>query len=51
MSPYLSCDDKYIDNCYPHTSILIDLLQVLFTTIEPTYIVECVSMLGVLQLG
>jgi hypothetical protein len=46
MSPYLSCDEKYIDNGYPHTNILNDLLQVLFITIKPTYIVECGSMLG-----
>jgi len=46
MSPYLSCEQKYIDNGYPHTSILYDLLQILFTNIEPTYIVECGSMLG-----
>ena len=46
ISPYLSCDKKYIDNLYPHTNILYDLLQILFTNIEPTYIVECGSMLG-----
>lgn len=46
ISPYSSCEEKYIDNGYPHTNILPDLLQVLFTTIEPTYIVECGSMLG-----
>ena len=45
-SPYLSCEEKYIDNGYPHTNILYDLLQMLFTNIEPTYIVECGSMLG-----
>lgn len=45
-SPYLSCDDKYIDYGYPHTNILYDLLQILFTNLEPTYIVECGSMLG-----
>ena len=45
-SPYLSCEEKYIDNGYPHTNILYDLLQILFTNIEPTYIVECGSMLG-----
>ena len=45
-SPYLSCEEKYIDNGYPHTNILYDLLQVLFTNIEPNYIVECGSMLG-----
>ena len=46
QSPYLSCDEKYIDNGYPHTNILYDLLQILFTNIEPNYIVECGSMLG-----
>ena len=46
ISPYLSCEEKYIDNGYPHTNILYDLLQILFTNIEPTYIVECGSMLG-----
>lgn len=45
-SPYLSCEEKYIDNGYPHTNILYDLLQVLFINIEPNYIVECGSMLG-----
>ena len=45
-SPYTSCEEKYIDNGYPHTNILYDLLQILFTTIEPNYIVECGSMLG-----
>jgi hypothetical protein len=45
-SPYLSSEEKYIDNGYPHTNILYDLLQILFTNIEPTYIVECGSMLG-----
>lgn len=44
--PYLSCEEKYIDNGYPHTNILYDLLEILFTTIEPNYIVECGSMLG-----
>ena len=45
-SPYLSCEEKYIDNGYPHTNILCDLLEILFTNIEPSYIVECGSMLG-----
>ena len=45
-SPYLSCEEKYIDHGYPHTNILYDLLHILFTNIEPTYIVECGSMLG-----
>jgi predicted O-methyltransferase YrrM len=45
-SPYLSCEEKYIDNGYPHTNILYDLLEILFTNIEPTYIVECGSMVG-----
>ena len=45
-SPYLSCEEKYVDNGYPHTNILSDLLQILFTNIEPTYIVACGSMLG-----
>lgn len=45
-SPYLSCEEKYIDNGYPHTNILYDLLQILFTNIEPTFIIECGSMLG-----
>jgi hypothetical protein len=48
VSPYSSClyNGKYIDNGYPHTNILYDLLQILFTNIEPNYIVECGSMLG-----
>jgi hypothetical protein len=46
LSPYLSCEEKYVDNGYPHTNILSDLLQILFTNIEPNYIVECGSMLG-----
>jgi hypothetical protein len=45
-SPYLSCEEKYIDNGYPHTNILYDLLLILFKNIEPIYIVECGSMLG-----
>ena len=45
-SPYLTAEPKYIDNGYPHTNILTDLLQILFTTIDPTYIVECGSMIG-----
>jgi len=45
-SPYLSCEEKYIDNGYPHTKISDDLLQLLFTNLEPNYIVECGSMLG-----
>lgn len=45
-SPYSSCEEKYIDHGYPHTNILYDLLQILFTNIEPTYIVECGSMVG-----
>jgi len=45
-SPYLSCEEKYIDNGYPHTNILYDLLQILFTNIEPIFIIECGSMLG-----
>ena len=45
-SPYLSCEEKYVDNGYPHTNILRDLLQILFTNIEPNYVVECGSMLG-----
>ena len=46
VSPYSSCEEKYIDDGYPHTNILVDLLQILFRNIEPTYIVECGSMLG-----
>ena len=46
ISPYSSCEEKYIDGGYPHTNILYDLLQILFRNIEPTYIVECGSMLG-----
>lgn len=45
-SPYTSCEEKYVDHGYPHTNILPDLLKILFTTIRPTYIVECGSMLG-----
>jgi len=45
-SPYLSCDDKYIDYGYPHTNIETDLCEVLFKNIEPNYILECGSMLG-----
>lgn len=33
ISPYSSCEEKYIDNGYPHTNILDDLLQILFTKI------------------
>jgi hypothetical protein len=46
VSPYTSAEEKYIDNGYPHTNILTDLLHVVFSTVEPTYIVECGSMLG-----
>lgn len=46
ISPYSSCEEKYIDDGYPHTNILYDLLDILFTNIEPIYIVECGSMLG-----
>lgn len=46
VSPYSSCEEKYIDNGYPHTNISVDLLSILFTNIEPNYIVECGSMLG-----
>jgi hypothetical protein len=46
ISPYSSCEEKYIDNGYPHTNILPELLQILFTNMEPIYIVECGSMLG-----
>ena len=46
ISPYTSCEQKYVDNGYPHTNILPDLLKILFSNISPTYIVECGSMLG-----
>jgi len=46
ISPYLTTHQKYIDNRYPHTSIIPDLLTVLFNNNEPTYIVECGSMIG-----
>ena len=46
ISPYTTCEEKYIDNGYLHTNISTDLLQVLFTNFEPTYVVECGSMLG-----
>lgn len=46
QSPYLSCEEKYIDRGYPHTNIKKDLLEHLFHHIEPTYIVECGSMIG-----
>ena len=46
ISPYSSSDEKYIDNGYPHTNIVIDLLRILFLIKEPTYIVECGSMIG-----
>jgi predicted O-methyltransferase YrrM len=45
-SPYLNCEEKYVDNGYRHTNILCDLLEILFTNSEPNYIVECGSMLG-----
>jgi hypothetical protein len=46
ISPYSSCEEQYIDHGYPHTFIPTYLIQILFTTIRPTYIVECGSMLG-----
>ena len=45
-SPYVTADQNYIDVNYPHTNIIPDLLKILFNNIEPTYIVECGSMLG-----
>lgn len=45
-SPYLSTNESYVDHGYPHTNILPDLLEVLFKTLKPIYIVECGSMLG-----
>lgn len=45
-SPYSSADLKYVDNGYPHTNIQGDLLKILFSNIEPTYILECGSMIG-----
>lgn len=45
-SPYLSSNESYVDHGYPHTNILYDLLQILFSNIPPDYIVECGSMLG-----
>lgn len=46
QSPYLSAENKYIDNGYPHTNIKKELIKVLFENIEPNYIVECGSMVG-----
>lgn len=46
VSPYTTAEEKYIDNGYPHTSIITDLLNILYNNITPTYIVECGSMLG-----
>lgn len=45
-SPYLSADIKYLDDGYPHTNILKELLEVLFKNINPIYILECGSMMG-----
>lgn len=46
ISPYSSSEEKYIDDGYPHTNIIESLLFILFSNIEPTYILECGSMLG-----
>lgn len=46
VSPYTSAEKKYLDNGYPHTNIKKWLITNLFENIEPTYIVECGSMIG-----
>jgi predicted O-methyltransferase YrrM len=46
VSPYSASEEKYIDHGYPHTNILADLLELLFKTIDPVYIVASGSMVG-----
>lgn len=46
ISPYSACEERYVDHGYPHTYIPPTLVQILFATIRPEYIVECGSMLG-----
>ena len=46
VSPYSSADRRYVDGGYPHTNIVVSLLETLFAKLNPTYIVEFGSMLG-----
>jgi hypothetical protein len=45
-SPYNSSDSSWIDDGYPHTNILPELLEAMFDFIPPVYVVEFGSMLG-----
>jgi hypothetical protein len=45
-SPYNSSDSSWIDDGYPHTNIVPELLEAMFDLIPPVYIVEFGSMLG-----
>lgn len=46
QSPYDSVDRSYVDDGYPHTNIVPELLRSLFFESEPRFILECGSMLG-----
>ena len=45
-SPYSSADASWVDEGYPHTNIVPELLETMFEMMEPSYIVEFGSMLG-----
>ena len=45
-SPYRSSDASWVDDGYPHTNIVPELLEVIFEFIPPVYVVEFGSMLG-----
>jgi hypothetical protein len=45
-SPYRSSDASWVDEGYPHTNIVPELLVALFEFIPPIYVVEFGSMLG-----
>ena len=45
-SPYRSSDASWVDDGYPHTNIVPELLEAMFEFIPPVYVVEFGSMLG-----
>jgi predicted O-methyltransferase YrrM len=45
-SPYCSADPAWIDTEYPHTNLSAELVQVLFTFLPPSFVLEIGSMLG-----
>jgi hypothetical protein len=46
VSPYSSTDASWVDEGYPHTNIVPELIEKMFEMIPPRYIVEFGSMLG-----